>query len=93
MKLFGNKPGKHRFLRRTVRLCLAMMTVVTLGELALAWHSGEQLSSTAITIIMGAWCTELLMTLIKRRGDDKAEAQAPEPTDTAMDAVNTNRDC
>lgn len=75
MKLFGGRKSKHQFLRRTVRLCLCMMTVFTLGLLALAWHSGEQLNPTAATVVMGAWCGELLMTLIKRRGDDKTETK------------------
>lgn len=66
-------PKKHSFLRRTVLLCLVMMTVVTLGLLALAWHSGEQMNSTSVSVVMGAWCGELLMSLIKRRGDDKKE--------------------
>lgn len=75
MKFFGGKPGKHSFLRRTVRLCLLMMTALTLGVLALAWHSGEQLDAATVTALLGAWCGELLMSLIKRRGDKNEEGE------------------
>lgn len=80
MRLYGGKK-QHRFLRRTVRLCLAMMTLLTAGVLALAWHSGEQLDASTVTALLGAWCGELLMSLIKRRGDSKKEKQ-PDDTGT-----------
>ena len=75
MKLFGGKKNKHQFLRHTVRLCLCVMTIFTLGLLALAWHSGEQLNPAAVTAVFAAWCGELLMSLIKRRGDEKTETK------------------
>lgn len=65
------KPVKHLFLRRVVRLCLVMLSIITLGVLALAWHSGEQLSASTTATLVGAWCGELLMSLLKRRGDEK----------------------
>lgn len=71
MKLIGNKAPKHQFLRRVVRLCLVMLSVITLGVLALAWHSGEQLSASTTATLVGAWCGELLMSLLKRRGDEE----------------------
>lgn len=61
------KERTHRFLRRVVRLCLGMMCFLTLSVALLAWHSGEQLSSATVTALMGGWCGELLMSLLKRR--------------------------
>lgn len=61
------KKNAHRFLRRVVRLCLVMMCFLTLSVALLAWHSGEQLSSATVTALMGGWCGELLMSLLKRR--------------------------
>lgn len=63
----------HKFLRNVVKLCLVMLSVITLGVLALAWHSGEQLSSSTVTALVGAWCGELLMSLIKRNNDNKKQ--------------------
>lgn len=60
---------KHKFLKRVVRLCLLMMCFLTLSVALLAWHSGEQLSSSTVAALMGGWCGELLMTLVKRKLD------------------------
>jgi len=35
------KDKAHSFLKRVVTLCLIMMCVITIGVVALAWHSGE----------------------------------------------------
>lgn len=71
MKKKKNKT--HSFLKRVVTLCLIMMCVITIGVVALAWHSGEQLSSSTVASLVGAWCGELLMSLLKRNNDTKKE--------------------
>lgn len=81
MRLYSGKT-KHRFLRRTVRLCLAMMIAITLSVLALAWHSGEQLDSAAVVALLGAWCTELLMSLLKRKSDNAKEKETGKTVET-----------
>jgi len=73
------KEGKHRFLRRVVILCLIMMSFITLSVALLAWHSGEQLSSATVAALLSAWCTELLLSLLKRKIEKKEE---PEEEDT-----------
>lgn len=70
---------KHKFLKRVVRLCLVMMVFITMSVALLAWHSGEQLSSTTVTALMGGWCGELLMALIKRKSDKDEEDTEDEP--------------
>lgn len=67
------KKLSHKFLKRAVTLCLIMLSVISLGVLALAWHSGEQLSSATVASLVGAWCGELLMSLLKRKDDTKKE--------------------
>lgn len=78
----------HSFLRAVVRLCLVMMSFLTLSVALLAWHSGEQLDSTTVGVLMGGWCGELLMTLLKRRFDiqDKLweEKKKEEETDGSL---------
>lgn len=69
---------KHRFLRRVVRLCLLMLTFITVCVMALAWHSGEQLSPTTVGALVGAWCGELLMSLLKRNNDEKSKRNTEE---------------
>ena len=65
------KKFTHKFLKRVVTLCLIMLSIITVGVLALAWHSGEQLSSATVASLVGAWCGELLMSLLKRKEDNK----------------------
>lgn len=67
------KNKSHSFLKRVVTLCLIMMCIITVGVLALAWHSREQLSSSTVATLVGAWCGELLMSLLKRNNDTKEE--------------------
>ena len=71
---------QHKFLKAVVRLCLVMMCFLTLSVSLLAWHSGEQLDGTTVSVLMGGWCGELLMALLKRQFDkeDKAEEKADE---------------
>ena len=66
---------KHNFLKAVVRLCLTMMCFLTFSVFFLAWHSGEQLDSTTVSILMGGWCGELLIALLRRHFDreDKIE--------------------
>ena len=73
------KEVAHRFLKNVVRLCLLMMTFITLAVVLLAWHSREQLSSTTVTALLGAWCGELLMSLIKRSKDSKNQNKPEDP--------------
>lgn len=61
----------HRFLRGVVTLCLIMLSIITVGVFALAWHSGEQLSDGTVITLTGSWCGELLMSLLKRQSDNK----------------------
>lgn len=69
------KRGKHDFLRRVVRLCLVMMVFLTLAVAALAWRGYAQLDAGVVGCLMGGWCGELLMSLLKRKFevDDKSE--------------------
>ena len=72
------KKFSHKFLKKVVTLCLIMLCIITVGVLALAWHSGEQLSSATVASLVGAWCGELLMSLLKRK-NDKEEKEKLEP--------------
>lgn len=63
----------HSFLKRVVTLCLIMMSIITVGVLVLAWYSREQLPSSIVATLIGAWCGELLMSLLKRNNDTKKE--------------------
>lgn len=66
---------KHRFLRQVVKLCLIMLTFITFSVVALAWHSGEQLSPATVGSLAGAWCGELLMSLLKRNNENKQSSE------------------
>lgn len=81
MKLFGGRKTKHRYLRRVVLLCLVMMTLITAGEYLLAWRTGEQVSDAALGVLASMWCSELLMSLLKRRHDDKKDKKEPTSED------------
>lgn len=65
----------HKFLKRVVTLCLIMLCIITIGVLALSWHSGEQLSSSTVASLVGAWCGELLMSLLKRNKDTEVDKE------------------
>ena len=69
------KNKSHSFLKRVVTLCLIMMCIITIGVLILAWHSNEQLSNSTVAALVGAWCGELLMSLLKRNNDTKKELE------------------
>lgn len=71
----NGKHLKHRFLRRVVRLCLVMLSFTTVCVVALAWHSGEQLEPATVGTLAGAWCGELLMSLLKRNNDEKKSTE------------------
>lgn len=76
MKLWGGKPkepAKRAMLKRIVRLCLALIVFITLASFASAILAGEQISSSTVTALMGGICGELLMSLSKRKHDDKIE--------------------
>lgn len=88
MRLFGKKRRrtKHAMLKRVVRLCLALIVFITLGSFATAWRAGEQISSSTVAALMGGICGELLMSLSKRKHDDKVEQSKPaaEPEDESI---------
>ena len=58
---------KHGFLRRVVRLCLVMMTLLTLAVIAMAAATCTPIDAGALGVLMGGWCGELLLTLLKRK--------------------------
>ena len=67
---------KHGFLRRTVRLCLVMMTLLTLTVIVMSAVTRTAIDAGALGVLMGGWCGELLLTLLKRKfetEDKKAE--------------------
>ena len=77
----NGKHLKHDFLRRVVRLCLIMMVIMTLTTVIIAIVRGEPISDGALGILMGGWCGELLLTLLKRKfevDDNKRNAKAEE---------------
>lgn len=78
----------HKFLKRVVTLCLIMLCIITIGVLALSWHSGEQLSSSTVASLVGAWCGELLMSLLKRNKD--TEASNEKIQDFILEEENSN---
>ncbi len=88
MRLFGKKRRrtKHAMLKRVVRLCLALIVFITLGSFVTAWRAGEQISSSTVAALMGGICGELLMSLSKRKHDDKVEQSKPaaEPGDESI---------
>ena len=76
---------KHDFLRSVVRLCLVMMVLLTLDVIVMSIIAQIPPDSASLGVLMGGWCGELLLTLLKRKfeKEDKAEAQAEkeeEPT-------------
>lgn len=89
MKLWGGKPkepAKHAMLKRIVRLCLALIVFITLASFASAILAGEQISSSTVTALMGGICGELLMSLSKRKHDDKVEQTNTTITESAHDS-------
>ena len=72
-------------LKRVVCLCLALIVLITLGSFATAWRAGEQISPSTVAALMGGICGELLMSLSKRKHDDKVEQSKPaEPEDESI---------
>ena len=66
---------KHGFLRRAVRLCLAMMVLLTVTVIVMAVVTGANIDAGALGVLMGGWCGELLLSLLKRKFEveDKQE--------------------
>ena len=58
---------KHGFLRRIVILCLVMMTVLTAATIVMCAVTCSTLDAGTLSVLMGGWCGELLMTLLKRK--------------------------
>lgn len=63
----NEKRKKHNFLRRVVRLCLVMMVLLTVAAVVMAAVTGVPLDAGALGVLMGGWCGELLLTLLKRK--------------------------
>lgn len=61
--------SKHGFLRGIVLLCLVMMVALTATVIVMAAVTGTQLDAGVLGVLMGGWCGELLLTLLKRRWD------------------------
>ena len=58
---------KHGFLRKIVILCLVMMTVLTAATIVMCAVTRSTLDAGTLGVLMGGWCGELLMTLLKRK--------------------------
>ena len=69
---------KHGFLRRVVRLCLVMMVALTVAAIV-----KSPLDAGTLGVLMGGWCGELLLTLLKRRWEieDKRDQKEEEIKD------------
>ena len=83
----GKHTVKHSFLRRIVLLCLAMMVLLTLTVVVMAAVTWTQIDAGTLGVLMGGWCGELLLTLLKRRwevldNDDRQEAGEKEDNET-----------
>ena len=66
---------KHSFLKRVVRLCLVMMVLLTLTVVVIAIIQKENIEAGTLGVLMGGWCGELLLSLLKRKfeTEDKTE--------------------
>ena len=58
---------KHGFLRQIVLLCLGMMVVLTAAAIILCAVTKTPLDAGMLGVLMGGWCGELLLTLLKRK--------------------------
>ena len=68
---------RHGFLRKAVRLCLVMMVILTLDVIALSFLTGAPIDAASLGVLMGGWCGELLLSLLKRKfeTEDKTDRQ------------------
>ena len=58
---------KHGFLRKVVLLCLVMMVVLTAAAIIMCAATKTPLDAGVLGVLMGGWCGELLLTLLKRK--------------------------
>lgn len=58
---------KHDFLKRVVKLCLVMMSLLTVSVIVTAILARMPIDAGQLGVLMGGWCGELLLTLLKRR--------------------------
>lgn len=58
---------KHSFLRRIVLLCLVMMVMLTAATIVMCAVTKTPLDAGVLGVLMGGWCGELLLTLLKRK--------------------------
>lgn len=63
----GRHVKKHDFLKRVVVLCLVMMVLLTGTVVYAAIRFETGVDSGCLGILMGGWCGELLLTLLKRK--------------------------
>ena len=71
---------KHDFLKTVVRLCLIMMVIITTSAITASFVTGIPLDSAALGVLMGGWCGELLLTLLRRMFDKEDKAEEKETT-------------
>lgn len=64
---------KRKFLKRVVLLCLVMMVLLTLTVIFVSIYNEQPIDGTSLGVLMGGWCGELLLSLLKRKWevDDK----------------------
>ena len=80
---------KHGFLRRAVRLCLAMMVLLTVTVIVMAVVTGANIDAGALGVLMGGWCGELLLTLLKRRWEVEDKPDKNVGTNTTTEGNRT----
>ena len=58
---------RHGFLRKVVLLCLVMMVLLTVAAIVMCAVTQSTLDAGMLGVLMGGWCGELLLTLLKRK--------------------------
>ena len=58
---------RHGFLRKVVLLCLVMMVALTVDTIVMWAVTNTPPDAGSLGILMGGWCGELLLTLLKRK--------------------------
>lgn len=75
---------RHGFLRKVVLLCLVMMVALTVATVVMCAVTKTPLDAGVLGVLMGGWCGELLLTLLKRKFEveDKKDKTETEDTET-----------
>lgn len=58
---------RHGFLRKVVLLCLVMMVALTVDTIVMWAVTNTPPDAATLSVLMGGWCGELLLTLLKRK--------------------------